>query len=291
MIVSMSGYGRAELERDGIRLTVEASSVNSRFCEVSVRLPRWLAPLEPKIRGLVQEYVTRGRVDLYLNWEKTDDRTFPISLDLNLVNAYYHLLNQMKERLNLPGEIDVGLIVQLPDIFKVEVKETSDSTWPLVEEVLRRALEELVAVRREEGRRLEADMRNRIEMLEQMVSEVERRAPERVEKAMVNLEERIKSLTARDEVDPQRLAMEAALLAERCDVTEECVRLHSHHQLFLSTLDQGGVVGRKLIFLLQEMNREANTIGSKANDISISHVVVKMKEEMEKLREQVQNVE
>lgn len=292
MISSMTGYGRAELEREGVHLVAEVSSVNSRFCELSVRLPRPLSPLELKVRELVQQYVVRGRINLFITWEGLDDSHLFLSLDEDLARAYYRLLTGVKETLNLPGEVDVGILARFPDIFKLEPKEDDlDHAWSLVEEVARMAMEDMVAMRRGEGKRLEVDLRGRIDVLENSLAKIERWAPKRVEEAKGNLEERIKALTDLDEIDPQRLAMEVAVLAERCDITEECVRFHSHNQLFLSTLDEGGVVGRRLNFLLQEMNREANTIGSKANEAQISHAVVRIKEEVERLREQVQNVE
>jgi len=291
MIKSMTGFGRGEAEREGVTVTVEAISVNNRFCDVAVRMPRSFSEMESKLAEKVRARIRRGRVNLSVTCKEAAVGEKALEVNVELARVYRDMLSELQKELDLDGSVDVHLIASLPDVFKYEPKEVaSEHIWALVSEASDAALDALDEMRRAEGERLYDDFVERIGGLEELLHQIEESAPERV----VRLRDRLREQVARlltEQVDEQRLAMEIALFAERSDVTEECVRFHSHDQQFLTALEAGEAVGRKLNFLLQEMNREANTIGAKANDATISHFVVAIKEEIEKLREQVQNVE
>ncbi len=292
MIASMTGYGQSHLEREKVKLGVEIRSVNSRFLDIQVRLPRFLQLLEHQVKELVQETIHRGKISLFLTWEEGLEDTVGISLDHNAARSFHRLLNELKDLLELKGNVEVGHLLSFSEIFKQERKEWEvEEAWILVQEAVASALSSLQQTRLEEGEQLSKDITQRIHRLEDIVSDIQQGYPQRVEQIQRRLREKIDLLVESSQVDEQRLAMEVALLAERSDITEECVRFRSHNKLFLSALESRQPVGRKLTFLLQEMNREANTMGSKASDVTVAHRVVEIKEEIERLREQVQNVE
>jgi uncharacterized protein (TIGR00255 family) len=292
MIESMTGYGQGEIERDGVKVTVEVRSVNNRFLDLQIRMPKFLHPLEGRVRETVGAFVGRGKLNLALTWEQLDEGAVRMSVDLEAAQALRELLEQLKKSLHLEGEIRLEHLMQFSEIFQQERQEWDpDRAWPPVEEAVRLAMEHLRSMRRKEGQQLQKDMIERIDHLKDLLNDIESRYPENVHEIGKRLQERISELLQSPQVDQQRLAMEVAVLAEKADITEECVRFRSHNELFLSTLEASGPVGRKLNFLLQEMNREANTMASKANDVHVAHRVVEIKEEIERLREQVQNVE
>ena len=291
MIKSMTGFGRGEVEQGGVKVTVEAVSVNNRFCDVAVRMPRSLSEMESKLAEKVRGRIRRGRVSLSVACKEVEVGEKALEVNMELARVYRDRLSALQKALHLGGSVDVQLIASLPDVFQCEPKEVaSEHIWALVSEASDAALDALDEMRRAEGEHLYNDFVERIGGLEDLLRRIEKSAPERVDRLRDRLRKQIERLLT-EQVDEQRLAMEVALFAERSDVTEECVRFHSHNQQFLTALEEGEAVGRKLNFLIQEMNREANTIGSKANDADISHSVVAIKEEIEKLREQVQNVE
>jgi uncharacterized protein (TIGR00255 family) len=292
MVSSMTGYGRAELVKEDVKASVEMSSVNNRFCEVQFRLPKFLSPLESKLKEMILSTVTRGKISYTLNWEESLPITSYVKLNQEAADVYHTIMTQLKEKYNLSGEIRVDHFLNLPDLIKVEKEEYNiDKAWEVLREVTSRALEEFNSMRRSEGGRLASDLKQRVNYLEDAISEIERLAPVNVSNYRKKLKSKISELLDNLVVDEQRIELEVALMAEKCDVTEECVRFKSHNQQFLSALEEGGAVGKRLTFLLQEMNREANTIGSKASDAQISQKVIFLKEEIEKLREQVQNIE
>ena len=292
MISSMTGYGRGERFETVRKYIAEVRSENNRFLDISLRLPKNLMALEPKIRALVLDHVSRGRVTVTVISNGPEDEDQHLSLDVELAKSYYRILNDLKTVLNVPGDITLDVLSRLPNLISFDSPEQDvESEWRLIEPALLQAVDDCVAMRQAEGAQLQADMEKRLDLLEQCISEIEDLAPRGVMGAKERLEERLLQLTEIERIDPARLAVEAGLIAERCDVTEECVRFRSHNALFRETLLSRGAVGKRLGFLLQEMNREANTIGSKAIDARVSHVVVSLKEEIEKLREQVQNIE
>ena len=292
MIRSMTGYGSAELERDGQRLTAEIRSVNHRYCEVSIRAPRLISMFEDQIRQLIQEKFSRGKITLGISWSGVGESGEVLSLNVPVVERYVSLLQQLRDRYRLSAELNVGTLATLPDVFTWEHTALSDEqTWALVKTLVERACENMNAMKAREGEALARDLGKRLEILRDELNRVVERAPFRPREAKERLMARLKVMLDDVEMDPARIAQELALMADRLDCTEECVRLSAHLDQFRTLMEGPELAGRKLNFLLQEMNREANTIGSKANDIEIAQAVVVMKDEVERLREQVQNVE
>ncbi len=292
MISSMTGYGQSQIDRGKVRCGVEIRSVNNRFMDVQIRLPRFLQSLEAHIRDTVQRAISRGKINLSLTWEGMEEGAIGVSLDQDAAMAYHKLITELKVSLGLEDDVGLNHLLSFSEIFKQDKKEWDlEKAWAVAKEAVEIALEDLQRLRFLEGEQLQGDMTRRINRLEEIILEIERLQPQKADQALSHLREKITKLLDSQQVDEQRLAMEVALMAEKADITEECVRFHSHNKLFLSMLEEAGPVGRKLTFLLQEMNREANTMGSKVNDVQVAHQVVEIKEEIERIREQVQNVE
>ncbi len=292
MILSMTGYGKAEAIGPEFKVIVEISSVNNRFCEIQFRLPKFLSSLESKLKEKILGKITRGKITYSLTWEKNLPLSSYVKLNEEAAEVYYIIFKQLKEKYNLSGELEVEDFVNLPNLIKMEKEEYDlDKTWEVISEVTGKALSELNSMRSSEGSSLSTDLRTRVESLDKALKKIEKLASQNVESYRMRLQGRISELIGEMNLDEQRLAQEVALLAERSDVTEECIRFKSHNQQFRSALEEEVPVGKRLTFLLQEMNREANTIGSKALSAPISQLVIFLKEEIEKIREQVQNIE
>lgn len=293
MIASMTGFGRGEAQTESLVIVVEIRSVNSRYCEVSARLPRQLAEYETSIQNLVKQSVTRGRINLQFQIESASENGAPININQDTVKTYHHLLEQIRDISGIKEPVSLSDLLTFPDIVKSldDSTEASEALWEAVKQGVKNALENLKQMRLQEGLALKTDLEERISIIADRLTMVEQRAPERVEESRAKLLDRLKEIFEDDRIDRDRLELEITLLADRLDVTEECVRLHSHLQLFQEALNSNEPVGRKLNFITQEINREINTIGSKANDKRVAHIVVEMKEELEKIREQIQNVE
>jgi len=292
MIRSMTGYGSAEIERDGQRLTAEIRSVNHRFCEVSIRAPKVVSTFEDQIRQLIQDRFSRGKLNLSITWSGAGDSGEVLRLNEPVTDRYVALLEQLRKRYSLEGGIDVKTLAALPDVFAWEHTALSDEeTWGILRDLVTNAAESMNSMKGREGQALAKDLEERLAILRKQLDTVSERAPMRPLELRDRLMERLKPLLADVELDPTRVAQEVAFYADRLDCTEECVRLSAHIDQFRHLIDGPELAGRKLNFLLQEMNREANTIGSKANDVEIQHAVIVIKEELERLREQVQNVE
>ena len=292
MIRSMTGYGSADLERDGQRLSAEIRSVNHRFCEVSLRAPKLVGLFEDQIRQLISDRFSRGKFNLTITWSGAGDSGEVLKVNEIVTDRYVALLEQLRERYKLDSGLDVRTLATLPDVFTWEHTALSDEeTWGLLKSVIGRACDNMNAMKAREGESLARDLEQRLALLRTQLEKVVERAPLRPAEAKERLESRLKALLGDVEMDPVRIAQEVALMADRLDCTEECVRLSAHLDQFKHLSDGAELAGRKLNFLLQEMNREANTIGSKANDVDIAHAVIIIKEELERLREQVQNVE
>ncbi len=293
MISSMTGYGRSEWESGGKRFAVEIRSVNNRYLDVQLKMPRSLTVLETRMRKAIQERFSRGRFEAFVNRNGEEGQPVRFVLDSGLAGQYISILHELKDRFDLPGEINISLVGGMQDIVGREgVKEDPETIWPALSSAFGRAMDELYAMRAAEGEALTRDMSVRLERIERFAAEVRTLTPRTVESARTRMAEAVKRLTG-EQLDPSRLAQEIALLAERTDVTEELTRLSSHLSQFRGLLagTRGESVGRKLDFLLQEMAREANTISSKAADADIAHHVVEIKAELEKIREQAQNIE
>ena len=292
MIRSMTGYGMAEVERSGQRLTAEIRSVNHRFCEVSVRAPKVALLFEDQIRQLIQDRFSRGKFNLTVSWAGAGGEGEVLKLNEAVADRYVSLMQQLRDRYKIEGEIDIATVAGLPDLFSWEHTAMSDEeSWSLVREVVQKACVSMNLMKDREGAALARDLDARLVAIRVELDRVSVRAPLRPQEAKERMVSRIKPLLDDVEMDPIRIAQEVALLADRLDCTEECVRLAAHLDQFKHLIEGTEMAGRKLNFLLQEMNREANTIGSKANDVEIGHAVIVMKEEIERIREQVQNVE
>ena len=292
MIRSMTGYGYAELERNGQRLTAEIRSVNHRFCEVSLRAPRLVALFEDQIRQLIAERFSRGKFSLTIAWGGAGESGEELRLNEPVVDRYVALLETLQKRYRIDRGLDVNTLATLPDVFTWEHTALSDEeTWALVKTVVNQSCDAMNSMKAREGAALAKDLELRLKLVREQLDFVVERAPLRPAEARERLLTRLKPLLADVEMDPARLAQEVALMADRLDCTEECVRLSAHVDQARALIEGPELAGRKFNFLLQEMNREVNTIGSKANDVGIARAVIVMKEEIERIREQVQNVE
>lgn len=292
MIRSMTGYGRGEWRDAERRVVVEIRAVNHRYGDIQVRLPRELTALEERIRKVMQSEVSRGRVEVTLSISGGARAGKSVSVDKNLAEAYYKALKELAEVLGARSGVSIEQLASLPGVVSVEEEpESPDAWWPAVEAALRAALETFIAMREAEGRHLTEDMARSVKRLEDWVEEIALQAPKVVEAYRERLAQRVAELAAEVDVDENRLATEVALFADRVDINEEIVRLTSHLRRLHETLTGTGPVGRKMDFVLQEVHREFNTIGSKANDSEIAGIVVEAKGELERLREQAQNIE
>jgi uncharacterized protein (TIGR00255 family) len=292
MISSMTGYGMGEVRSGGITVAVEVRSVNSRFLEVATRLPRTLSLRENDIKEIVRKKITRGKVSVIVTVEKEGDTEIPLRVNVSAARSYYKLLNDLRKAVKSREKVTLDHLLRFSDVIGQEgLEATDEAEWKVLQKALGKALDGLAEMRRKEGGELMADFRGRIQAIESMIGRVEEISKEQIPAERERLRERISDLTRNVSVDEGRLEMEIALLAEKLDVTEECVRFRSHNKFFLEAITDGDGAGRKLNFLVQEMNREANTIGSKSSSVEIAHLVVRIKEEMEKVREQLQNVE
>lgn len=286
----MTGYGRAEGTRNGCTLVVELKSVNHRYCEVAIRLPKSLSNIEEAVKKQIQHHITRGRIEFSANLSTIGSRNF--QLDLDAAGAYYQALKTLKDRLHLVGEIDVSILHSFREmITTTEPTEVTKPIAPLLMKTLSSALQALEKMKRAEGQALATDLTERLNGLSLNLNEIQQRTKTVVGLYHQRLTTRVAELSKNLLVDPNRLAQEVALFSDRCDVSEEITRLKTHIDQFKKMLQKKEAIGRTLDFLIQEMNREANTIGSKANDATMSHHVVALKSELEKIREQVQNIE
>ena len=292
----MTGYGRGEVVADGLRLAAEVRSVNHRFCELSARLPRAFSAYEAEARKVMQDRLTRGKISLVVTWgsdgEDSREPAGTLTLDDRAADRYMELLRALQKRLGLTGEVDVRTFAALPNLFSwQEESKPSEFYLGLLRNVVSKATDELIQTKEVEGAALQKDLALRIELVRSRTARVRERAPLRVRETHEKMKERVKALLAEADLPEERMLQEIALLSDRLDCTEECVRLEAHCAHFLKYVNEEATPGRKLNFLLQEMNREINTIGSKSNDVTIVEQVVEVKEELERIREQVQNIE
>jgi uncharacterized protein (TIGR00255 family) len=292
MIASMTGYGRGEATSKGITVAVELRSVNSRFLEVTTRLPRSLSLRENEIKEIIRKKISRGKVNLLTTVERDTNGELPLAINASAAKQYYKLLNQLRKTVKLKESVKLEHLLRFSEVLEQPaVEDVDEKEWEVTQKALNGALDDLARMRQNEGDELGKDFRARIATIEQTLSRVEALSKEQVPVERARLRERIQSILDNETIDEGRLEMELALLADRLDVTEECVRFRSHNKFFIAALDDKESSGRKLNFLVQEMNREANTIGSKSSASEIAHLVVGVKEELEKIREQLQNIE
>ena len=289
---SMTGFGRGEAERDGYRFTVEIKTVNHRYFEPSIRLSRQLAALEANVRNLLKETIVRGKTDVYISFVDHSDQQGMVSINEPLLESYVTRLREAAAKLDLRDTLCAGDILRFPDVLSQEDNnEDADTLWPILKEALDQALEHLNAMRVKEGEHLKADLLEKISTLETCHTELVSQAPLVVEAYKEKLHARMDELIDKGTLDPGRLEAEVTVFADKCAIDEELTRLSSHFTQFRQTVELAEPVGRKLDFLTQELNRETNTIASKANALKISRTALDMKNEIEKIREQIQNIE
>jgi uncharacterized protein (TIGR00255 family) len=299
MLISMTGFGRGEAvhqSEGGATITVSAEvrSVNSRFIEISVRLPRTMNERELEVREFVRKSLERGKISVNISIDRQGTEVIPLSINEPLAKAYFNLFDKLRTLTGLTAEIQLRDLTTFGDIFQAEDSTNSVAAqeWDLTQHALRQAIEQLTIMRTQEGGELEKDLRERLTTMQTRMDQVEQQAKNAAQEEYTKLKDRVLELTKDVAVlNDQRLELEIALLAERLDVTEEIVRFRSHLKFFLEAMAAPEAAGRKLNFILQEMNREVNTIGSKTGQADVAHHVVMIKQEMEKIREQVQNIE
>ncbi len=292
MIRSMTGFGRGEYSQEGKEFTVEIKTVNHRYSDVFIKMPRQISFLEDKVRGLIGKAISRGKMDVFITYYNYSDDSKFVAYDETLAKAYIKAVEALRDKFVLKDDISVSLISKYPDVLKVEQNEEDEDTiWSMLKIALENALASLVSMRENEGEGLKNVLLDRAVYIEGLIAEISERAPEVPKEYKLKLEARIKDLLEQTAIDENRLAMEIAVFADRCSIDEELVRLASHIGQMREAFSMDQPVGRKLDFLVQEMNREVNTIGSKANDLTITRIVVEIKSEIEKIREQIQNIE
>ena len=292
MIKSMTGYGRAVETVNGREFTVELRSVNNRYLDCSVRLPRMLSFAEESVKQSVKNAVSRGKVDVFISLRSDAEEEVSVSLNKAVLEGYLAAMRQMVTEYGVQDDISVSTVSRLPEVFSVEKKEVDeDQLQKDLLGVVAKALESYNAMRETEGAALDRDLRNRGQTILEYVSQVEAGNGQTVMDYRTRLENKLREVLENTAIDESRILTEAAIFADKVAVDEETVRLRSHLQQMNTMLDGGGAIGRKLEFLLQEMNREANTIGSKCTDVRLARIVVDIKAELEKIREQTQNIE
>lgn len=293
MIESMTGFGSGEYAESGIRATAEIRSVNSRFIEISVKLPRQFSGYELEARELIRKALQRGKISAVVQLERENKSDIPIRIKPDVVKAYMAMLSELKAISGIDEPIRLDHLLKFSEIFEAATDESDEleREWKVISQALQAAIVSLREMRRKEGKQLTMDFKTRIDAINQVLNEIEAISQESLSATKEKLRQKVKDLLGDESLAKERLEMEIVLLTDKMDITEECVRFRSHNKFFLEALDSGEAAGRKLNFLLQEQSREANTIASKSQNAEISQKSVFIKEELEKIREQVQNIE
>jgi uncharacterized protein (TIGR00255 family) len=289
---SMTGYGHGETDHSGTKFTVELNSVNRKQSDIVINLPRDLAALEPQIRQTINENISRGRTNVVVSYQNGSPASRKLALDVDLARSYHDAMRALQKQLNAPGEITIGSILQAPGVMRTpEESFDSGDAWPAIDQALRAALNELIKMREREGKHLAKDLIRRLKAMRKQIKEIRGMHPDVVKKYRAALLERIQKAGLPISTDDERLVKEISFFADRSDVSEELTRVESHLAQFAHHLRRHEPVGRTLEFITQEIFRELNTLGAKANDAGISQRVVACKAELEKIREQIQNLE
>ena len=293
MVRSMTSFGRSSSEEGKKRVfTVEMKSVNSRYLDVNIRMPKTLISLEEEIRKMISNSLNRGKVDVFINLKNYNDGSGVPKVDVNLAQGYFNCLKEIEEKLGIKNDVSVMQIARFPEVITVvEEEDKIEEIWEKIKPLINDSLDMMVSMREVEGNKLKEDILSKISVIEQLVSKVEEFADTIPKAFKVKLEERLKELLGNVDIDESRVAMEVCMLADKATVDEEIIRLRSHINQVRETLNLNEPVGRKLDFIVQEMNRETNTIGSKSSDIQMTNIVIDIKNLLEKIREQVQNIE
>ena len=292
MIKSMTGFGRSEIVKGNRKISVEIKSVNHRYLEAGIKMPKKLNVFESRMRDLLKKYATRGKIDIFINYEDDSESQVNLKFNQNIADEYMAIFNNMSEKYNLKNDMTVGGLARFPEVITMdEVQEDEEELWHFIEEAMKAALEQFVNTRILEGENLKKDLLGKLDHMEELVAFVEKRSPEIMKEYRSKLESKVKELLGDTTIDESRIATEVIIYADKICVDEETVRLRSHIQHARKCLNEDGGIGRKMDFIAQEMNREANTTLSKANDIEISNAAIDLKTEIEKVREQIQNIE
>lgn len=292
MLKSMTGYGRNEAVINGKKITCEIKSVNHRYSDYTVKVPRYYGFLEDRVRAYASGFISRGKVDVYVAVESYDEADKEIRLNAGLAKSYIDALKELRDTFGLKDDITVSHVARYSDIFRAEkTEENEEELWNTVMTVMQPMMEQFVSMREREGERIEKDLCQRVEYMKTLCEKIDKRSPETVAEYRERLYAKIKEVLEDRTIDEARVLTEVAIFADKVAVNEEIVRLGSHFNEFYEIISKNEPAGRKLDFLIQEINREVNTTGSKCNDIEIAKLVVELKGEIEKLREQVQNIE
>ena len=292
MVLSMTGFGRGKAEDNGREVNIELKTINNRYLDINLRLPRSFTFLEDETRKNIQQVISRGRVEVYIGYKNKGQDQVSVTLNESIADAYLEAFQALSKKFRIENNSDMATIAGVNDIFTVTEKEDDENALrELLSSALNQALDVLTQMRQKEGTFLMEDVLERSKLINTMVDLIEERSPIVVEDYRKKLEQRLKELLKSTDLDETRFNTEVAFFADRSNITEEIIRLRSHLAQLTQTLKAGGSIGRKLDFIVQELNREANTIGSKSGDITITNQVVEMKSEIEKIREQIQNLE
>lgn len=292
MIKSMTGFGRCELSNEKRKITVELKSVNHRYLDVNIRMPKKLNFFESAIRTLLKEYMQRGKVDMFISYEDYSEQTLAVKYNATIAKEYLTYLQQMADEFNLENDIRVSSLSRYPEVLTMEEQSADeDELWSDLSQAIREACTQFVATRTTEGEHLKQDLVEKLHHMRDNVDKVEQRAPQIIAEYRSKLMEKVNELLGDTQIDEARLSTEIVLFADKICTDEETVRLKSHITSMLNALERSVGIGRKLDFIAQEMNREANTILSKSNDLETSDIAIELKTEIEKVREQIQNIE
>lgn len=292
MIKSMTGFGRCEVQKDSRKFTVELKSVNHRYLDVNIRMPKKLNFFETAIRTLLKSYANRGKVDIFITYEDLSQAQVSVKYNAALAAEYLKYLKQMEDEFGLENDVRVSTLSRYPEVFTMEEQsEDEEELWNGLKEALEGAFGQFVETRKTEGENLKEDILSKLDLLSEQIGYIEERSPQIVAEYRAKLEDKMKELLADTQIEESRIAAEVILFADKICTDEEVVRLKSHISHMRNTLEEQDEIGRKLDFIAQEMNREANTILSKANDIEVSDRAISLKTEIEKIREQIQNIE
>ena len=292
MLRSMTGFGRSKYEIEGREYLVEIKSVNNRYSDISIKMPRSLSFLEEKVKKVISNTISRGKIDVFISFTNNSEKGKNIKFNTELAKKYVEELRALQEETGTIDNIGIIDISKMPEVFNIKVEEEDeDLLWEELSECLNNAITSFIIMRETEGKKIKEDLEERIKGITEKIEEINKISAGLVEEYIVKLEKRVNELLKTTVVDETRLAQEIVIYSDKCSIEEELTRLRSHINQFLSMLNPEKAIGKKLDFLIQEMNRETNTIGSKANSLNITNLVVDIKTEIENIREQVQNIE
>ncbi len=291
MIRSMTGFGRGSYENEGREYLIEVKSVNHKYCDINFRMPKSFSGIENKLRKLIEEYLSRGKIDIFIDFQNFSDAGNNIKFNKELAKAYIKNLKELGEETGINSEISVVDISKMPDIFKKEDNTDEELIFNELSIALNEALKNLVTMKEVEGEKLKIDLEERIEEVSEKINQISNFSSGLVQEYIVKLKSRVKELMDTEIVDENRLLQEIVIFSDKSSIEEELTRLKSHVEQFKKLIKESSPIGKKLDFLIQEMNREINTIGSKANSLQITNLVIEVKTELENIREQIQNIE